>query len=66
MEMMLKFVNCYKYNFEGKSGITCNCFDPSTKKLVKVKTDHLIEEEFGNDIKVICIPSGKYSSYHVA
>ena len=71
MQITLKFICCSSYDFtddEGKrvKGVSCKCFDPESKKIVKVKTDTLLDFDFGDDILVNVIPNGNYLTYEVA
>lgn len=71
MQTTLKFICCSEYDFvdaEGKrvSGISCKCFDMHAKKIVKVRTNHFIDADFGDDIDVNIVPNGNYLNYEVA
>lgn len=63
MPYNLRFIMCKEYNFEGNKGITCQCFDENTGKIVKVKTDVIIPAKFGEIIEVQMIPNGNYLTY---
>ncbi|MCD7723058.1 MAG: hypothetical protein LUH82_03790 [Clostridiales bacterium] len=62
------FINCSRYDFTdsiGKqiAGVTCKCFDRATSKIVKVKTDKVIDLPFGAELVVDVVPNGNYLDY---
>ena len=69
MQIKFKFINCYEYDFtdkesgERRQGVTCNCYAPDTKKIVKVKTDRLVNKQFGEEITCNVIFNGRYVIY---
>lgn len=70
MEMIMKFINCNSYDFTADngmhySGYTCHCYDPSSKKIIKCKSNKMIDSEFGEEIEVLCTPNGRYLNYSV-
>lgn len=70
MEMVYKFINCNSYDFVDKGGVrrvgvSCNVYDPDTKKILKCKAKHLINLQFGDDITVNVIPNGRFINYEV-
>lgn len=65
MQITLRFICCYSYDFEGNKGIACKCFDEHANKIVKVKTNHLIDACFADEITVNVIPNGNYLTYEV-
>lgn len=71
MQIKLKFICCTDYDFTGNDGnqvkgISCRCFDPESRKIVKVKTDKMLDHKFGDDILVNVKPNGNYLNYEVA
>lgn len=70
MELMMKFLNCKYYNFDKNGrhfeGYTCLCFDPQSDEIVKCKSSYAPKVQFGDDIKVLGIPHGKYLNYEIA
>lgn len=71
MQATLKFILCTSYDFingdgERVQGIKCQCFEPNSKTIVKVKTDHIIEAEFGDDLNVLVELNGRYINYIAA
>lgn len=71
MQTTLKFICCFSYDFKDDSGeritgITCKCFDEESGKIVKVKTNHMIDACFADEIIVNVIPNGNYLTYEVA
>ncbi|MCH5315276.1 MAG: hypothetical protein J1E81_05130 [Eubacterium sp.] len=66
----LKFIFSKPYNFtdNGKrvTGITCQCYDPVDKSIVKVKTNHLVDADLGDDILVDVEIKGRYVNYKIA
>lgn len=66
MQMHVKFICCYSYDFEGMKGIACKCFDTDKKKIIKVKTKHLLDYEFGDDVLVNVVPNGNYLEYQIS
>lgn len=69
MQRTFKFICCSAYDFTNKdtgeriSGIKCQCFDPEQKQIVSVKTDRMLNYNFGDDIEVDIVPNGRYVSY---
>lgn len=63
MKIELRFIFCREYEFEGKKGITCSCYDENSGKIVKVKTDVIIPAEFGDVLSVNAVPNGNYLKY---
>ena len=71
MEITVKFINQNEYDFVDdkgirRAGITVNVFDTVSKKIIKVKSQHLLDNDFGDDIKVLCVPNGRFLNYSVA
>lgn len=72
MQMVVKFICCSAYDFtdretgERVQGISCKCFDTENKDIIKLKTDKMINAEFGDEIVVDVIPNGRYINYKVA
>lgn len=71
MQIKLKFICCTDYDFtddNGKQvkGVSCRCFDPESGKIVKVKTDVMLYNEFGDDVIVNVKPNGNYLTYEIA
>lgn len=71
MQLIVKFICCSEYDFndlDGNrvSGISCKCFDEQSKSIIKVKTDKMLVNKFGDDILVDVVPNGRYINYHVA
>ena len=72
MQTTLKFICCSDYDFvnqetgERITGIAFKCFEPNSKKIVKVKTDCLIDGEFGDDVLVNVVINGNYLNYEIA
>lgn len=71
MEIKMKFINCTPYDFTSDNGqhycgYSCRCFDTSSKKVVKVKSDKLINMSFGDDVTVLAVPNGRYLNYEIA
>lgn len=72
MQTYLKFICCSNYDFTDPntgnrvSGITCKCFEPTSGKIVKVVTDTVLENDFGDEILVECVPNGNHLTYQVA
>lgn len=57
MVAVLKFIRSSDYDFtndagERVQGVSCQCFEPVSKKIVKVKTDVVLDFEFGDDVEV--------------
>lgn len=66
-----KFILSKPYDFTDNNGqritgITCQCFDPENKCIIKVKTKHLVNAEFGDDILVNIVFNGRYANYELA
>lgn len=72
MTTLLKFIENHSYDFNDKNtgervqGIYCSAFDPDAKRIVKVKTKHLLDNQFGDDLTVNVVLSGRYVDYEVA
>lgn len=71
MQITVKFICCSPYDFKDSdgnrvSGISCKCFDEESKSIIKVKTDKMLANKFGDDILVDVVPNGRYINYHVA
>lgn len=71
MQKTVKFVLCKPYDFtnpdgERITGVSCQCFDPESKCLLKVRTKHLVTAEFGDDILVNIVFNGRYVNYEIA
>ena len=71
MELTMKFINCIPYDFTADngqhySGFSCRCFDTSNKKIVKVKSDRMLDNDFGDDVTVVAYPNGRYLNYEIA
>ena len=70
MEFTMKFINCTPYDFTADngmrySGYSCRCFDTSNKKIVKVKSNKMLNYDFGDDVTVIAVPNGRYLNYEI-
>ena len=63
MQKKLKFILCKEYNFEGNEGISCKCYDPSSQKIVSVKTSRVLKNVFGDEITVNVELNGNYVTY---
>lgn len=71
MQKTVRFICCSGYDFKDKAGnrvvgISCKCFDEETKTIIKVKTNHLLDCEFGEEIVVNIVPNGRYINYQIA
>lgn len=72
MTTQLKFIENHSYDFKDKEtkervqGISCFAFDPDGKKILKVKTNHLLDLQFGDDLTVNVVLNGRYADYEVA
>ncbi|MDE6020475.1 MAG: hypothetical protein K2H01_05740 [Ruminococcus sp.] len=71
MQKVLKYICSSSYDFtdaQGKRvvGISCKCYDPESKTIVKVKAKHLVNAEFGDDVTVNVIFAGRYVNYELA
>lgn len=65
MELCVKFINCTAWKFDGKEGITCRCYDPNSNSIIKVKSSYMLDNVFGDDVTVKCVPNGRYLNYEV-
>lgn len=65
MQVTLKFILCSPYDFDGKKGFSCRCYDPKANKIVKVKTDKELPYVFGDDVTVDVVPNGNYLNYEI-
>ena len=71
MQLVVKFICCSEYDFNNPDGnrvkgVSCKCFDEQSKSIIKVKTDKMLVNKFGDDILVDVVPNGRYINYHVA
>lgn len=72
MQMIVKFICCSAYDFidpntgERVQGVSCKCFDTDNKSIIKVKTDKMVDYEFGDDVLVNVVPNGRYINYQIA
>lgn len=71
LQLIFKFILCKSYDFTDNNGqrvtgITCQCYDPENKSIIKVKTNHLVNAEFGDDILVNVVPRGRFVDYEIA
>lgn len=65
VELSVKFINCTAWEFDGKKGITCRCYDPQSNSIIKVKSHVMLDNAFGDDVVVKCVPNGRYLNYEV-
>lgn len=71
MQMKVKFICCSSYDFvdkDGKrvTGISCKCFDEKNNSIIKVKSNRLLDNKFGDEIVVNIVPNGRYINYQIA
>lgn len=71
MNVLMYFIENHSYDFTNREtgeriqGIKCQCFDPESKQIVSVRTDKLLDLDFGDEIEIKCKPNGKYLNYVV-
>lgn len=65
MEILVKFINCTEWNFDDRKGISCRCYDPNSNSIIKVKTNVMLSNDFGDDVLVKCFPNGRYLNYEI-
>ncbi|MCH5320863.1 MAG: hypothetical protein J1E36_03825 [Eubacterium sp.] len=71
MQKVVRFINCTSYDFvdkDGKrvTGISCKCFDEDSKSIIKVKTSHLLDKNFGDEVLVNVLFNGRFVNYEIA
>jgi hypothetical protein len=72
MQVKFKFICCSEYDFDDREtgkhmhGFSCKAYDPTSKQIVKVRTNHQINKEFGAEITCNVIFNGRYVNYEVA